>query len=269
MELMKSLRRRWVITTVMFVLTLVVSAAAYAKLPATYQAKSNVIFLPSPDLAKGYGGNPYLAFNSTLNQTADMIRYEVTDLGTAQTLQAAGYTQGYTITDAFDTAAPVLIVTVTGKNKAEVEKTLTGVTQAISKKLTQQQTSLPSFDQIRTSIISFTPQPTAVASKKMRSLMIVVAMCLLFAFAVPVIIDTIALRREGQPRGRGDDETWQSPAADIGHQGGYDMREPAYDASRNDYESQRDHRPQRDYGEPWRNGGTPQRTGMRPPGPGG
>jgi len=264
---MKSLRRRWVVTTVMLVLTLTVSVAAYAKLPATYQAKSNVIVLPSQDLAKGYGGNPYLAFNSTLNQTADMIRYEVTDLGTAQSLQAGGYTQGYTITDAFDTAAPVLLITVSGKDKAGVEHTLSGVTQEISTKLTQQQASIPSYDRIRTSVISFTSQPTAVSSKKLRSLMIVVAICLLFTFAVPIIIDTIVLRRQDRREARvnrgADEETWQSTTADLSHQ---EMRQPAYEAGQNDYDNRRDYGSQRGYGEE-RNNGEASRPSIRSSGP--
>src|SRR5271165_1899717 len=78
MGVMKTLRKRWAITLVLFVLTIVATGGAYAALPSTYQAKANVILLPSATLAKTAGGNPYLAFDSTLNEAADVIRYEVT-----------------------------------------------------------------------------------------------------------------------------------------------------------------------------------------------
>ena len=100
---------------------------ALVKLPWTYTAAAEVMLLPSKNLAQTYGGNPFLAFNSTINETADVIRYEATDMRTAQVLAAAGYTQGYTITDAVDTSAPILLITATGSDAGAVEHTLTGV----------------------------------------------------------------------------------------------------------------------------------------------
>lgn len=245
MELTRILRRRWAATTVMIVLSLVVIAVADLKLPATYQATSHVLFLPSKDLSKTYGGNPYLAFNSTLNQTADVIRYEVTDFSEAQALQAEGYTQGYTITDVFDTAAPVLLITVTGKSKSAIEHTLTGVTQEVSAKLAQQQVKLPAYDSITSTVISFNDNPSAVSSKKLRSLMIVVAACVLLSIALPVIIDIVALRRGRRRDGQGESgnsrRSPQGAGAGTQDRDGPGMREQDY----GDYRDYRDS-PRRD-----------------------
>ena len=118
MEVMKTLRKRWAITLVLLVLTIVATGGAFKALPLTYQAKANVILLPSATVAKTTGGNPFLAFDSTLNEAADVIRYEVTDARTGLALQAAAIRRAIRSPMPSILAAPVLLITVTGKNAA-------------------------------------------------------------------------------------------------------------------------------------------------------
>ena len=92
MELFAILRRRWILASILLLITIVATASAFIKLPTTYQATSSVVFLAPKSQAKAYGGNTYLAFNSTLNQTADVVRYETNDVRTANALAARGYT---------------------------------------------------------------------------------------------------------------------------------------------------------------------------------
>ena len=229
MGVMKTLRKRWAITLVMFLFTVVVTGGAYVALPSTYQAKANVILLPSETLAKTAGGNPYLAFDSTLNQAADVIRYEVTDARTAVALQAAGYTQSYAIADAIDTSAPVLLITVTGKNAGAVENTLTGVTNEISTKLAAEQTDITAPNKIHSEVITFSPQPTKVASKKLRSVLMVFAVALLLTFAVPLSVDATATRRRRRAsNGSGQDTGWQPVHDDDDRDSAYQAQEPQY-----------------------------------------
>jgi hypothetical protein len=153
------------------------------------------MLLPSKNLANPYGGNLFLAFNSTINETADVIRYEATDLHTAQALAAAGDTQGYTITDALDTSAPILLVTVTGSNAGAVEHTLTGVVNKIAALLASQQSSFSPADQIHDMVISFDSRASRVTSKKARPLLVVFAGGLLFTVAIPVLVDSVEERK--------------------------------------------------------------------------
>jgi hypothetical protein len=195
MEIMKTLRKWWVLSAALLVLTIIATLAAFVKLPWTYTSTANITFLPSSNLAKAYGGNPYLAFSSTINETADVIRYESTDMRTAQSLAAKGYTAGYTVTDAVDTAAPVLLVTVTGSKNGTVENTLTGVMDEISSLLAQQQASYTPANRIHDQVITFSQKPTRVVSKKARPLIAVLAVGILFTIAIPVIADAALARR--------------------------------------------------------------------------
>ena len=106
MELLSSLRRRWILACILLVLTLAGTAYGYRKLPPTYQATSSVVFLAPKNMTKAFGNNPYLAFTSNINLTADVVRYETMDMRTAQLLAAEGYTSTYEVSDAVDTAGP-------------------------------------------------------------------------------------------------------------------------------------------------------------------
>jgi hypothetical protein len=195
MELTKTLRKHLALTTALFILTLIATAAALVKLPWTYKSTADVMLLPSNNLAKPYGGNLFLAFNSTINETADIVRYEATDARTTQALAAAGDTQGYTITDALDTSAPILVVTVTGSNAGAVEHTLTGVVNKIAALLASQQSGFSPVNQIHDTVISSDSRANLVTSKKARPLLVVFAVGLLFTVAIPVLVDSVEERR--------------------------------------------------------------------------
>ena len=192
---MKTLRKRWGLTAALLILTLIAVVVALVKLPWSYSATADIMLLPSNNLAKSYGGNPFLAFNSTINETADVIRYEATDMHTAKILAAAGYTQGYTIKDALDTSAPILLITVTGSNAGAVEYTLTGVVNEISTLLASQQSGFSAVNHIHDMVIASNPLASRVISKKARPLIIVLAVGLFFTVAIPVLVDAVTERR--------------------------------------------------------------------------
>lgn len=213
MDLLSSLRRRWILASALLLLTLLATGAAVARLPSTYQAQSSVVLLAPVNAAKAAGGNPFLAFNATLNQTADVVRYETMDVRTANALTASGYPSTYQIIDAIDTSGPVLTVTVTGHNQADTEHTLYGVTAMLSTKLASLQTGQSSANTIRDLTISFTPKATSVSGKKVRSLSIVVGVGLVLTLGITMIVDATLIRRRMQPkdrrRGKGGDKDAQ------------------------------------------------------------
>lgn len=198
MDLLSSLRRHWILTSLLLIMMLVGTVGVFFKLPSTFQAQSSVVFLISKNQLKSFGGNPYLAFSSTLNQTADVVRYETMDVSTVSSLAAEGYTSTYLISDAIDTSGPVLIITVTGHSKSEVERTLYGVTRAIGTNLDKIQANLPSASKIRVIQITFQPTPIALTSKKMRPLFVVVGLGLVLTIGIPLIVDAMLVRRRGQ-----------------------------------------------------------------------
>jgi capsular polysaccharide biosynthesis protein len=195
-ELLSSLRRRWILVCIFLFITLVGTALAYVKLPWTYQASSSIVFLASKNMAKSFNGNQYLAFNAALNQTADVVRYETNDLRTVNSLASRGYSSTYLVMDAIDTPGPVLIVTVTGHQPASVENTLHGVTNEVSAKLAILQSGLAPNFKIQDLVITFSPQPIRIKSKKARPLSVIAGLGLVLTIAVPTIVDAALLRRK-------------------------------------------------------------------------
>lgn len=195
MELLSGLRRRWILASLLLLVTLAGTAYALFKLPSTYQSQSSIVFLVPKNVTKSLGGNPYLAFNSTLNQTADVVRYETQDVRTVDMLAAQGYSSKYLVTDAIDTSGPVLIVTVTGHNKELVEHTLRGVTTEVNAKLDTIQAGLSNANKIRDVVITFTPNATPLTSKKARPLAALAAAGFMLTVGIPLIVDAVLLRR--------------------------------------------------------------------------
>ena len=94
MDLLSSLRRRWVLACSLFLLALAGTAYGWIKLPSTYQSTSSVVLLAPKNATKTVGGNPYLAFNSSLNMTGDVVRYETNDSRTVE-LAVLSWLYGY------------------------------------------------------------------------------------------------------------------------------------------------------------------------------
>ena len=105
-ESFRTLRRHWILTLSLILLTLLGAAAALVKLPWTYTSQSTIVLLASEHAAKQSGGNPYLAFDSSLSLTANIVRRTMMDPHTGQDLASHGYTATYQVTDATDTSGP-------------------------------------------------------------------------------------------------------------------------------------------------------------------
>src|SRR5260370_27841079 len=209
MDLMESfgtLRRRWILTSVLILLTLAGTAAAFVKLASTYQAESMTVFLSSKNAARPAGDNPYLSFADSLTLTADIVRREVMDPRMALDLKNRGYRSTYLVVAAPDTAGPVLLITTTGSHSSQVEHTLQGVTDQVATQLLQLQTSISPSNRVRDMVISMTTPTTSKPSKKARPLAALLAIGLACTFGIPQVVDAWATRRKtvhempGRPR---------------------------------------------------------------------
>jgi hypothetical protein len=194
-ESFRTLRRRWILTLSLILLTLLGTAAAIVKLPWTYTSQSTVVLLASRYGAKVTGGNPYLSFDSSLTLTADVIRRTLIDPRTAEDLARRGYTASYQVVDAPDTSGPVLLITVTGGNKTAVQHTMYGVTNEVSTKLAALQTTVPPMSKIGDLVLAMSPKATLSAGKKARPLAVVLGLGAVLTFAIPQIVEGRAARR--------------------------------------------------------------------------
>jgi hypothetical protein len=199
---MRTLRRRWILTTVLLLLTLAATAAIWVKKPGPYQAESMVALIPSHQSSIVNGNNPYLSFGGSENIAGDIVLRQMMAPQTVASLADRGYGESFEIVDDPTTSGPILDITVTGSNQNEVEATLQGVTAATQAKLTALQSGLRPADQITSMVASQDPSAHLLVSKKARLVVLVLGLGLILTYAIPQIVDAEITRRRGRRGGR-------------------------------------------------------------------
>lgn len=206
---LRTLRKHWILTSLLVLLTLVGCAGAWFGIKGPYQSESQVVFLASRSTSKINGDNPYMSFTGALSTTADLVRREVMDPRETAALAARGYTASYQVVNDPLATGPILDVQATGHDQAAVENTQHGVTDAVQSELSQLQASVAPENQITSLVVSSDPKATLMVSKKARPLAAVLVIGLLLTLAIPQIVDAIQVRR--QERSIADDDTGPVP----------------------------------------------------------
>lgn len=215
----RTLRRRWILTTFLFLLTLAAALAAWVKLPGPYQAESMTVLYPSQQASRPNGDNPLMSFGGSLNVAGDIVLREVSAPSYAAQLAAHGYTSSFTIADDPNTTGPILDVTVTGSNQSQVEQTLTGVTAAVKNQLAAIQQGYKPANRITSQVVSNQPTPKLLLSKKARTIVIVLGLGLVLTFAIPQVVDAEIAKRRGA-RGQRVNQSFASAAQYAGSRAG-------------------------------------------------
>jgi hypothetical protein len=211
----RTLRRRWILTTFLFLLTLAAALAAWVKLPGPYQAESMTVLYPSQQASKPNGDNPLMSFGGSLNVAGDIVLREVSAPSYVAQLAAHGYGSSFTIVDDPNTTGPILDVTVTGKNQSQVEQTLNGVTAAVKNQLASIQQNYKPANRITSQVVSTQPTPQLLVSKKARTIVIVLGLGLVLTFAIPQVVDAEIAKRRGA-RGQRVNSSFASAAQYAG-----------------------------------------------------
>lgn len=196
METFKILRKYRLLTSVLLLLTLLGTVGAAVKLPWTYQSVAQTVLLNSNTASKATGGNPYLAFDPSLAQTANVLVLELMDPRTGQSLAAQGYSAGYQVAVNSAAGGPVIQITATGSNPTAVESTLNAVTNEVNTKLVTLQGGIEQKNRITSSVISLQPRATRSTSKKAKPLAALLGVGLVFTFLIPQIVNGVATRRQ-------------------------------------------------------------------------
>jgi hypothetical protein len=198
--------RRRKLTAAMLVLAAAVTIAALMATPRTYQSSASVIMLAPRSAARQMGGNPYLSFSPSLTLTASAVADEVMAPSTARELAARGYRSLYAVALApftTTTTGSVLIVTVTGSDKASVQATLRAVTAQLGTALSGLQGKVRARARIGAATLSYSPQPALSTTQTARSLILVIVPVILLALGVPVVVDGQLERRARAARAAG------------------------------------------------------------------
>ncbi|MFI5062616.1 MAG: hypothetical protein ACHP9Z_01370, partial [Streptosporangiales bacterium] len=188
----------------MFLLTLVAAGAAWQKISGPYQAESMVALIPSKQAAKPDGNNPLMAFGGSESVAGDIVQRQVMAPPYAAKLASEGYTASFAIVDDPTSTGPIVDITVTGSNQAEVANTLRGVTAAFTSQLATLQQAYVPANRITSQVISYQPTPKLLVSKKARDIVIVIGLGLVLTYAIPQIVDgEIRRRRAAMARASG------------------------------------------------------------------
>jgi hypothetical protein len=205
MASLRALRRQWILTAFLLLLTFAAAVATWVKLPGPYSSVSMVTLVPSQQASKLNGNNPYMSYGGSENVAGDIILRQTMDPATVVALAQRGYTGSYTIADDPNTSGPILDITVTGSSKAVVENTLRGVTNEVQTKLAALQQNLLPVNRITSIVVSFNTTAKLEVSKKARDIVLVVGLGLVLTYAIPQIVDGQLRRR------RGDDDSESAP----------------------------------------------------------
>jgi hypothetical protein len=201
-EFFRTLRRQWILTLLLLLLTLFAVYEANNKFSGPYQAESVIVLLPSQKAAEPNGRNPYLSFDSSINVAGDIVLRQVMDPHTVAALAAKGYSGSYEILDDPNTAAPMLDVTATGGDKAQVENTLQVVTRTFQARLDTLQQSLKPINRVTSMVIFKDPVAKLELSKKARVLVVFLVIGLVLTCTIPLMVDAEITRRRAR-RGPG------------------------------------------------------------------
>jgi hypothetical protein len=227
---LRAMRRQWILTFLLLLLTFAAGVAAWVKLPGPYQAKSMVALVPSHQESLANGNNPYLSYNGSEAVAGDIVTRQVMAPNTVVALAGQGYTGSFTIVDDPNTVGPILDITVTGKSPSVVENTLRGVTDKVQAQLSALQQSQAPTDRVTSIVASFDPTAKLLVSKKARVVVLAVAAGLVLMFAIPQVVDAEVGRRRGRrspqqmpPAGRrsADDSQQDAPAYQAPHRRRY------------------------------------------------
>ena len=145
-EMLRVLRRRWIVATVGIVLTLIATLGAYKGWPNKYQSSAEITLIGSKSMANqaGNGGNPYVAVGN-LDPVASILAGNVSSDQAVQQLRAQGVTYAFTAEVPTFAAGPFIQITVIGKEPAEVTQQLPIVMRYVEQRMTQlqQETAIP------------------------------------------------------------------------------------------------------------------------------
>jgi capsular polysaccharide biosynthesis protein len=200
MDLLDSIRilmKRWWLTLPLLLITLGGVVTGAVMLPWKYKSEATVVFISSQLLAKQTGGNPWLAFDSSLTVTAEVVGREIMDEGTSAALRKQGDSADYKVGVAADSTGPVLVIEVEGATPEVTQNTLEAVLRQVPIRLDdiQSQGGVAENARIRPSTVSTSTQSQRVAKDKIRTLVMGLFAGLVVSIGLPLLAESLTSRR--------------------------------------------------------------------------
>ena len=204
-EMWRVIRRRWYVLLPSILLVLGLSAGVYASIPKQYQTSAMMSLLASQQSIKGTStvpgtSNPFMNFDSSLNDTADFLVRRLASDDAAQELGTEGVS-GYTAVLAAS-QGPFIELTANGSTPAAATAAIGKLVDYTSQQLQQlqQQQGVPAQAMIESAVIVPGSPPLAQTKKRTQDTLGAAAGGLALALLATFTVDTLAQRRRAGKR---------------------------------------------------------------------
>ncbi|MHC3468720.1 O-antigen ligase family protein [Streptomyces sp. 7R007] len=189
------------------VLSLLGGAYLYATVPVSYQSQSSVALLDSSAVARlaPTFGNPISNAGGSLIVTADVLIRTLESADAAKELHGRGVTDPYTAGFAPASDSPLLVLSVTGTNRAKVLKETNTLTTFAGEQLTalQEAAKVPPAYLVQTAPVVLPQTPVAKSKSRYQDIAAVVILGVVSAFLLSILMEGVAVvrrRRQAGPR---------------------------------------------------------------------
>jgi capsular polysaccharide biosynthesis protein len=198
--------RRWYFLLIAVLLSVGMAIGGFAMTKATYEARADLLLLPSPRTSGDNGGpgNPYLALNDSLGQAAQIVAAQVTSDQTAARIGQQGRTAVYTVGIDTSFSAPVVLVTARDASAGNASATLKTVMSEFNRTLAavQQQAGAPARALVGTTVITTTPTPQRLLKTPIRNAIGGAVLGMLLGLLPVLLLERLAGSRSRRRRSR-------------------------------------------------------------------
>ena len=206
-EIWAILRRRWYFMVPFTVLSLLGGAYLYVSVPVSYESQSSVALLDSSAVARlaPTFGNPISNAGGSLIVTADVLIRTLESSDAAKELQSRGVTDQYTAGFAPESDSPLLVLGVTGTDRAKVLKETNTLTTFAGEQLDALQAAakVPPAYLVQTAPVVLPQTPVAKSKSRYQDIAAVIILGVVSAFLLSILMEGVAVvrrRRQGTPR---------------------------------------------------------------------
>src|SRR5258708_6502858 len=206
-EVVRIIRARWYVTLPLLLLTIALAVGVNKAVPTKYQATSSITLLASESATTGTAtvpgsGNPFTAFGSSLNDTADFLVRRMSSTDVANALGARGVTESYAVVLAAAAQGPFMTLSVTGTDPQHILKSIETLTTYTQQELqsVQQQASVRPVDMIRSMVIVPAGPPSAQKKTKTQDVLGAGIGGLVLTFLATFVVENIAVSRRRRRR---------------------------------------------------------------------
>jgi len=206
-EVVRVIRARWYVLLPLLLLTMALAVGVDKSIPTKYQSTSSISLLSSQSATSGTTAlpgtnNPFLNFNSSLNDTADFLVRRLGSVDATNDLASRGVTETFSIVLAAGAQGPFITLAVTGTNREHVLTSMNTLIEYTEQELVtvQQQAGIKSVDMIRSTLMTPPAPPSAQTKTKTQDVLGVGIGGLVVTFLATFLADNVITSRRRRSR---------------------------------------------------------------------